>query len=1034
MSTIKYLRVFALTLILLVTLVGQSQAQGQPPPQPTQPPSYPPGVDELKTIGGTPPQAASDATAAAIALGAPGLSFRYVQTFGVTEQAYPADAQHLNGPSGLFMDGSDNLYVAEEVGSRMLKYRTSDGENLLSIGTVGMRYTDNYVFSWLEDIALDGSGNIWVADGSARVVQYDAAGNFLQQLPAADPWNPGNDNTHFGFATGIAFDSTGRMFVTDRGNHRIQVYDFVGGSPVYNATIGETGVPGNDNTHFNSPNHIAVDSSDRLYVADMDNNRVQRCSFAAGWTCSTFDGTGSAGSGINELNIPNGLAIDQNDNVYIADRGNSRIKKCTSAGSCSTFATEPDWDVAVDSSGNVYTSAWPDSTIRKYNSSGVFLGVFAGTSGVPYVADTARLNTPWGISVTADGSIYTTEDRGDRLVKLNAAGVQQWSIGQAGVGGSDNTHFGGAWPYLNGNPAVDAAGRIYVPDTGNNRVQIFNSNASFAATFGTAGSGNYQFNCPSGVALSPANGDIYVTDRCNNRIMVYDSSRVYKTRLGSGTYGSSNTEFASPQGVAVDKNGIIYVADTDNSRVQKCTLSGVNYTCSLFAGVTGEGGNDFGHLSGPSSVGVDSAGRVYVADKYNNRIQVFDPTGAYLTTIGNAWGANTGMLRNPSGVALDSQGNVYVTDSDNHRIQKFAPGVPGWKQANINGFGNPSDEVVKSLEVYNGQLYAGTGNYSAGGQVWRTSNGSTWTPVSQPGFGSAFNSTNALVYAMIEFMGQLYAGTGYWENDGVGGQIWRCTLCDGSDWAPVEGNGFGSADNSGFTNFGVFSNTLYAATFNSAGGGLEIWRSSTGNVGDWGRVVSGGNGNLNTYNSVSMTEFNGYLYTAVENNANGLEIWRTANGTAWDRIATGGFSAPANNQWASGLVVYGSNLYVGSGSSSGVARIYRSNNGSDWSQVGSDGFGDSNNIALASFAVLNGLLYATTNNPTTGTEIWRSTNGTTWQQVSPDGFGDSNNTHVIWNNATAVFNKSLYLGTWNTANGAEVWQILNQLYLPLLRR
>ena len=642
-----------------------------------------------------------------------------MQTFGVTEQAYPADVQHLNGPNGLFIDGSDNLYVAEEMGSRMLKYRTSDGANLLSIGTVGMHYTDNYVFSWLEDEALDASGNIWVADGSARVVQYDAAGNFLQEFPPVNPWESGSDNAHFGFATGVAFDSTGRMFVTDRQNHRIQVFDFVGGSPVYSATIGETGVPGNDDTHFDTPNHIAVDSGNRLYVADMNNNRVQRCTFSAGWTCSTFDGTGSAGSGVNELNSPTGLGIDKSDNVYIADRFNNRIMKCTSAGICSILVTGPaTHDIAVDSSGNVYASVWFDSTIRKYNSSGVSLGVFAGTSGVPYEADTTRLNMPWGIAVTGDGSLFIAEDWGVRLVKLNAAGTQQWTVGQAGVAGSDNAHFEMG---LEGNPAVDSAGRIYVPDTGNNRLQIFNSNGSYAATFGSPGNGNYQFQCPAGVTISPVNGDIYVTDRCNNRIMVYDSNRVYKTQLGSGAYGSSNTDFAGLQDVAVDNNGIIYVADTDNSRVQKCTLSGVNYTCSLFAGVNGEGGNDFGHFAGPFSVAVDVAGRVYVADKWNNRVQVFDPTGAYLTTIGGSWGANTGQLRNPSGVALDSQGNVYVTDRDNHRIQKFAPGVPGWKQANINGFGDLANTITTSLATFGSQLYAGTYNPGGtGAQLWRT--------------------------------------------------------------------------------------------------------------------------------------------------------------------------------------------------------------------------------------------------------------------------------------------------------------------------
>ena len=213
---------------------------------------------------------------------------------------------------------------------------------------------------------------------------------------------------------------------------------------------------------------------------------------------------------------------------------------------------------------------------------------------------------------------------------------------------------------------MDAAGKVYVPDTGNDRIQIFNaSNGAFITTWGSSGSGQSQFSCPWGVVISPVNGDFYVADRCNNRIQIFDSNRVYKTQLGTGVYGSSSTEFAGPQGVAVDKQGNVYVADQGNNRVQKCTVSGVNYNCALFAGVTGEWGDDFGHLADSYSVAVDDSGRVYVANAGNQRVQVFDSTGAYLTTIGGAWGSNTGQMREPKGVALDNQGNVYVTDSRN---------------------------------------------------------------------------------------------------------------------------------------------------------------------------------------------------------------------------------------------------------------------------------------------------------------------------------------------------------------------------------
>jgi len=314
-----------------------------------------------------------------VSLGEPGLSFRYVETFGVTEQAYISDAQHLNRPNGLFIDNSDNLYVVEEWGSRMLKYRTSDGANLLSIGTAGLTFVGEDTFYEPRDVAVDGSGNIWVAEPN-RAVQYDSTGTYQQQI---GDWWSGSDNTHFDTPRGIALDSDERLYVSDTENHRIQVYTVtVTGAVVYSTTIGETGVSGSDNSHFNRPAKIVIDSSDRLYVADVNNFRVQRCTYAAGWACATFHGTGSEGSDANELSWAYGLGIDGSDNIYIADGNNARVKQCDSGGACSIFASGFDWpaDVAVDSSGNVYVSTWNDCTIRKYNSSGNFLGIFAGIS------------------------------------------------------------------------------------------------------------------------------------------------------------------------------------------------------------------------------------------------------------------------------------------------------------------------------------------------------------------------------------------------------------------------------------------------------------------------------------------------------------------------------------------------------------------------------------------------------------------------------------------------------------------------------
>ncbi len=372
-----------------------------------------------------------DAQTPAIALGQPGLSFRYMQTFGVTEQAYIADVQHLNSPAGLFMDAANNLYVVEDQGNRVLKFNAA-GNNLMSIGTAGLFVRGSYTFNLPRDAAVDNSGNLWVVD-SHRAVQYSATGTYLQELPQNDPWQSGNDNTHFNEPYGIAFDLAGRMFIADSRNHRVQVYTFSGGKPVYSATIGVTGVTGNDNAHFNTPYRLAVDSSGGLYVVDNRNNRVQRCVLSGAWTCTTLDGG---------LNNPQGIAVDGNDNVYIAETGNSRIRKCIPGGACSNFANVPDWttDLAVDSNGAIYASAQFRHVIRKFSSTGNLIGTHLGVEGVPYLTDGYHYNHP-RVAIDGDDNIIVLEEHGQRLLKLNPTGALLWAVGEPGVSGNDNAHF-----------------------------------------------------------------------------------------------------------------------------------------------------------------------------------------------------------------------------------------------------------------------------------------------------------------------------------------------------------------------------------------------------------------------------------------------------------------------------------------------------------------------------------------------------------------------------------------------------------------
>jgi DNA-binding beta-propeller fold protein YncE len=828
--------------------------------------------------------------------------------------------------------------------------------------------------------------------------------------------------------------------VSDLENHRVQVYTFVGGSPVYSTTIGVTGVSGNDNAHFNWPARIVIDSSDRLYVADVENFRVQRCTYAAGWTCANFHGTGSEGSGANELSWASGLGIDSSDNIYIADGGNSRVKQCTSGGICSTFASGFDWpaDVAVDSSGNVYVSDFFECTVRKYNSSGGSQGIFAGTSGVPYLTDNSHFNTPYGVAVDGSGNIYLSTRRGYRVLKLNASGTAQWAAGVAGVWGNDNVHFGADWSGPN-DVAVDSSGNVYVADTGNHRIQIYNSSGSYVTTLGSYGSGYYQFHDPYGVAVDH-NGNIYVVDEENHRVQIFNSSRVYQATLGvTDVPGDDNAHFNKPRGVAVDASDNIYVADTDNNRVQVFNSSRV-YQRTIGSG--GSCNDAFDRFCGPHDVAVDAQSRIYVADAWNNRVQVFDGSGAYLTTIGGAWGDGSGQLRGAMAVDVDSSGNVYVADENNARIQKFAPGVPDWEQVNINGFGHPSNPGVLSLASFKDYLYAGVDTRSGdNNRLWRKSDGEPWTAVITESFGLLYNHG---IDHLIEFNDQLYASTrnwnwNVWETEG--GEIWRSS--NGLSWTRIISQGFGDSTNGEVFHFAVFNDTLYASTWSYTDThGTEIWRSSTGNAGDWARVVTNGfDGDTDNQCATTLEVFNGYLYAGTFNWDTGGEIWRTPDGTNWTQVNSDGFGDYDNDAIAS-FAVFNGYLYGGTMHDSTGGQVWRCSTvsgcdeASDWEQVVSDGFGSTDNRSAAALVAFDNYLYCVTENYETGAEVWRSSTGDSgdWEQVGPDGFGDSNNESTNWDNSVAVFNDRLYIGTWNWANGGEVWQLAGggQVYLPII--
>ena len=242
--------------------------------------------------------------------------------------------------------------------------------------------------------------------------------------------------------------------------------------------------------------------------------------------------------------------------------------------------------------------------------------------------------------------------------------------------------------------AVDAAGTVYVADATNSRIQVFTASGQFVRQFGTFGVDAGELTNPNAVAVDSA-GNAYVADRSNHRVMQFDSAGNFVRGWGwsvdtpadaletcttasgceIGTAVNSSTKnggFFSPQAIAVDAGGDVYVSEfAGDQRVQRFDPSP---GAGPVAFVTGWGspGAAPGQFARPVGLAFDSTPNLFVADRDNSRVQKFTSTGSLLTTIGSL-GPGDGQINVAEDVAIDPEGNLWVAESNNRRVQKFTP-------------------------------------------------------------------------------------------------------------------------------------------------------------------------------------------------------------------------------------------------------------------------------------------------------------------------------------------------------------------------
>lgn len=216
-----------------------------------------------------------------------------------------------------------------------------------------------------------------------------------------------------------------------------------------------------------------------------------------------------------------------------------------------------------------------------------------------------------------------------------------------------------------------AGGEVFVADSRNGRIQVFDTDGHFRRQFGTPGKGLGQLGRPMNLTIHE--DELYVPEYVNDRIQVFGLGGTAKRIIGGP--GDGPGQFHAPGGVAVAANGDLFVADFYNHRVQRLSADG---SFLRQWGETGKTGHRSGSFTYPTDTALGPDGSLLVADGYGNRIQVFDAAGKFLGKWGGpfamgVYGPFRGWFSTVTAIALDAQGNVFATDFHNSRIQKFRP-------------------------------------------------------------------------------------------------------------------------------------------------------------------------------------------------------------------------------------------------------------------------------------------------------------------------------------------------------------------------
>ena len=561
-------------------------------------------------------------------------------------------AARFDGPRALAADGNGNVYVADTGNCTIRQVVVGTGQVTTLAGAPGSCSPVDGTgpkagFAAPGALAIDGSGNLYVADGETIRKVVVATGEVMTLAGSAQTACTAGDGAGAaaGFCglSGLAVDTAGNLYASDTTSNTIRKIVVATGGVT---TLAGSGSPGAaDGTgaaaSFDGPGALAIDPDGNLYVAD--GNLAIRKIAVSGGVVTTPGTLNSEFFGVS-LDAPGGLALDSAGNLYASAVG--VIVKVVVAT----------WEQTELTGVSVASSEYPTLSIR-----GLFVGLVADGPNTLYVADTST-DTIRRVVVTT--GMATT-----------LAGADE------ALGGTDGT--GTTATFNQPNALVeDLAGSLYVADTNNHTIRQVNIETgvttTLAGSLGVSGradgrGADARFDQPSGLAID-REGNLYIADtgNCTIRKLVIPSAVVTTIAGSPSVPGSadgtgSGARFNQPTGLALDGAGNLFVADTANFTIRQVVLA--TGTVTTLAGSLGVHGAATGRGSdatfqNPTGLALDGAGGLYVADWY--LIRKVDVNSRVVSTLANDFLESSRL----NGVAIDGAGHLFFADTGSSRIEQ----------------------------------------------------------------------------------------------------------------------------------------------------------------------------------------------------------------------------------------------------------------------------------------------------------------------------------------------------------------------------